>query len=286
VSSITAFRKGLTETGFTEGRNVVIEYRWANDRSDRLPALAAELVDHRVAVIYAPGGSAVGLAAKAATTTIPIIFGTGGDPVQARLVRSLNRPGGNVTGIAYMNNEVIPKRVGLLHELAPKATRFVMLLNPSEQTATSASSDAARTAVTALGRELEILNASNNAEINQAFAVLTQKRADALLIGPGQVFFNRRVQVITLANRYGAPAIYFHRGFADIGGLISYGPDFIEQSRLGGVYVGRVLKGEKPDNLPVMRPNKFEFVINVGTARALGIEVPQSLLAIADEVIE
>jgi putative ABC transport system substrate-binding protein len=281
---VTAFRKGLSETGYVEGRNVAIEFRWAHNDSSRLPELAAELVRRRVAVIATPGSVAAGLAAKAATTTIPIVF-SGGDPVQTGLVASLNRPGGNVTGINSMNSELGAKRLGLLHELIPGASRFALLVNPDNPTSESMIMDA-RAAAAAIGRSMEILTASTNRDIDESFASLLQQRAAALLVSPDPLFSNRRVQLQSLTTRHGVPAIFSQREYAEAGGLMSYGSSFTDLYRQTGIYVGRILKGEKPADLPVMRATRFEFVINLHVAKLLGLEIPPGLLAIADEVIE
>ena len=281
-----AFRKGLSEAGFIEGRNLAIEYRFAENNFGRLPDLAADLVQHRVAVIVIPnGGTAPALAAKAATTTIPIVFGTGGDPVQMGLVASLNRPGGNVTGIAIMNVEIVPKRLGVLRELLPKATRIGVLVNPNNPN-TEPIVKQAQAAAPALGQEIEVVTAGNAREIDTAFASLVQKRIEALMINPDPVFANRRVQIATLATRQAMPAIFGERESVDAGGLMSYGASQTDLARQVGLYVGRILKGDKPADLPVMQAVKFEFIINLQTARAFGIEVPPTLLALADEVIE
>ena len=281
---IAAIRKGLSETGYVEGSNVAIEYRWAEGNYDRLPAMAAEVAHRQVAVIVAMGTPAA-FAAKAATSTVPIVFGGGIDPVQAGLVASLNRPGGNVTGVTSMNAEIETKRLGLLHDLLPQATRFAVLVNPDNPLAEIDIKDAQATAAT-IGGQIEILTARTNREIDDAFASLVQQRADALLIGPDVFFTNRRVQLATLAVRHGVPAIYSFREFAEAGGLMSYGTSNTDRDRQVGVYAGRILKGEKPADLPILRPTKFEFVINLQTARTLGLTVPAALLARADEVIE
>jgi putative ABC transport system substrate-binding protein len=284
-SGVAAFRKGLSEAGYVEGRNVAIEYRFAHNENDRLPELAADLVRHRVAVIATPGSVLAALAAKSATTTIPIVFAIGNDPVQAGLVPSLNRPGGNVTGVTAMAMELGAKRLGLLHELVPGATRFAALVgryNPNLELATTEMN----TAASAFGRPIEILLAGTNREIDTAFASLVEKRAEALVVYPAPLFGNRRVQIVTLAARLAVPAIYSSREFAEAGGLMSYGTNNTDQLRYSGIYTGRILKGEKPADLPVQRPTKFEFVINQQTARTLGITVPPTLFAIADEVIE
>jgi ABC-type uncharacterized transport system substrate-binding protein len=281
---VAAFRKGLSETGYLEGRNVVVEYHWAEGNYDRLSVLAPDLARRQVAVIVAMGAP-VAVAAKAATATIPIVFGSGVDPVQAGLVASLSRPGRNVTGVTSMNAEIEAKRLGLLLELLPKATRLAVLINPNNPIAEATVKDAQASAA-AIGRQLEILAASTNREIDAAFASLVQKRADALLIGPDVFFTNRRVQLATLTVRHGIPAVYAFREFAEAGGLMSYGTSNAERDRQVGVYTGRILKGEKPADLPVLQPTKFELVINLQTATTLGLEVPPQLLARADEVIE
>jgi putative tryptophan/tyrosine transport system substrate-binding protein len=280
-----AFRKGLSESGFDEGRNVAIEYRWAHNEPARLPDLAADLVRRRVAVIVAPGITASVLAAKAATTTIPIVFRTGGDPVELGFVASLNRPGGNVTGIGTMSFETESKRLGLLHELLPRAARFAVLINPSDPRAEYLTREL-RAAASTIRREIEFFGASNSREIDVAFANLAPKRPDALLVSPQGLFSNRRVQIVTQVTRHAMPAISYVRDFVEIGGLMSYGSSPLDQFRQTGIYAGRVLKGEKPGDMPILRASKFEFVINVQTAKVLGIEIPATLLARADEVIE
>jgi putative tryptophan/tyrosine transport system substrate-binding protein len=282
---LAAFRKGLSEAGFVEGRNVAIEYRWGYGDNDRLPELAAELVRRRVAVVVTPAGTAAALAAKAATTTIPIVFSMGGDPVESGLVASFNRPGGNITGISSQNVELAGKRLGLLHELIPKAARFAVLINPTHPFAERAIRDA-QAAAAGIGRQIEVVTANTNREIDAAFVSLAQKRADALLVPPVAPFNGRRVQIVTLAAHHRLPAVYPWREALEAGGLMSYGSSNTEEFRQVGIYAGRVLKGEKPADLPVMQPTKFELVINLQTARVLGIEVPPTLLAIADEVIE
>ena len=281
---LAAFRKGLTETGYVEGQNVAIEFRWARNETGRLPELAADLVRRQVAVIAAPGSSVASIAAKAATSSIPIVFSMGGDPVQAGLVGSFNQPGGNVTGISSMNTELGSKRLGLLHELLPNAERFATLVisNPIYQPLV----EDVQAGATSIGRRVDIFYASTSHDIDAAFARMVQKRIEALVLTPGPLFNNNRVQLATLAARHVLPAIYSSREFAEAGGLMSYGPSITEEFRQTGIYCGRVLKGEKPADLPVMRATKFELIINLQTARALGLEVPPTLLARADEVIE
>jgi putative ABC transport system substrate-binding protein len=286
ASLVEAFRKGLSETGYQEGHNVTIEYRWAHNVLDRLPELAADLVRRRVAVIATPGSAAAALAAKAATPTIPIVFGIGSDAVQAGLVASLNRPGGNVTGVSYMQAELASKQLGLLHELVPGAARFAVLVNPNNAPVTASLVADLQAAASAIGGQIEVLPAGTNNDIDTAFAGLVQKRADALLVSPGPLFGNRRVQLATLAARHAVPAMYFDRQFAEVGGLISYGTSLADQYRQTGIYAGRALKGERPADLPVLRATRFELVINLATAKALGLDVPPMLLARADVVIE
>jgi putative ABC transport system substrate-binding protein len=281
---LPAFRKGLAETGYVEGQNVALEYRWANYDFGRLPELAADLVRRRVAVLTAQGGVPAALAAKAATTTIPVVFSMGGDPVQAGLVASLNRPGGNVTGVNTLNQELADKRLGLLRELLPKAARFALLVNPSDTP--NAYIKDAQAAASALGWGVEILTATTSREIDSAFASLSQRSADALMVPPGSLFGDRRVQLSTLAVRHAVPAIFADRQYPEVGGLMSYGSSFIDTVRQTGIYVGRILKGEKPADMPVQQAVKVELVINLQTARTLGLDVPPTLLAIADDVIE
>jgi putative ABC transport system substrate-binding protein len=280
---IATFRKGLNKTGYFEGHNLAIEFRSAQNDTARLQELAADLVRRQVAAIAAPSGTAA-LAARAATTTIPIVFNTAGDPVQMGLVASLNRPGGNVTGVANMHMEVAANRFGILRELLPKATRFAVLVNPNSQNAKSEITEA-QEAGSAIGREIDILTAGTGREIDMAFASLVQKRIDALVVGPHSFFRNRRAQLLTLAARHAVPTIFSYRDDAEAGGLMSYGSTFDEYHQVG-IYIGRILKGEKPADLPVMQASKFEFIINLQTAKALGIDIPSTLLAIADEVIE
>jgi ABC-type uncharacterized transport system substrate-binding protein len=283
---VAAFHKGLSEAGYSEGQNVAIEYRWSEGHNERLPALAAELVRRQVAVIVTPGSTAATLAAKAATPTIPIVFLSAVDPVKTGLVASLNRPGGNVTGVSDIGVELAAKRLGLLHELLPGAARFALLVNPDNPGITDAFVTEAQTAASAIGRQIEVVTASTNDDIDRAFATLVNKRADAFLVSTDALFVTRRVQLVTLAARHAVPAMYFRREFAEAGGLMSYGSNLADQFRQNGIYAGRILKGEKPAEMPVQLPTKFEFVVNLQTAKALGIDVPTTLLARADEVIE
>jgi putative tryptophan/tyrosine transport system substrate-binding protein len=284
-SRVAAFAKGLSEMGYIDGRNVAIEYRSANSEFDRLPELAADLVRRRVDVIAAIPTPAA-LAAKAATTTIPIVVYAGSDPVQLGLVASLNRPGGNVTGVSAMTAELGGKRLGLLHELLPRGMRFGLLINPNAASALEANIADTRGAAASIGGIVEVFSAGTNREIDAAFTSLVEKRVEALMVPPAGLFLNRRVQLATLAARHAVPTIFSDRAFAEVGGLMSYAPNLTDQVRQVGIYVGRILKGEKPADLPVMRPTRFELVINQQTARLLGLTVPPTLLAIADEVIE
>jgi putative ABC transport system substrate-binding protein len=285
VNALAAFRKGLSETGFVEGRNVTIEYRWAQNEIARLPDLVADLVRRRVAVIATPGSVPAAVEAKAATTTIPIVFSTAGDPVRLGIVAGFSRPGGNVTGVASMNHELLAKRIELLREAVPGATRIAVLVNPNSAFAESTASEVQKMA-SDIGRHIDVLYASTDRDIDTAFANLVQRRADALMVTPATLFFNRRVQLATLAADHAIPAIYFERENAVAGGLMSYGPDEMDQYRQVGIYTGRILKGEKPADLPVLRPTKFEFVINLKTAKSLGLTLPRITLSRADEVIE
>jgi ABC-type uncharacterized transport system substrate-binding protein len=281
---LTAFRQGLREPGFVEGQNVAIEYRWAQDQADRLPDLAADLVRRQVTVIAAHDTPS-SIVAKAATTTIPIVFASGGDPVKLGLVASLNRPGGNVTGVTFVTAELGAKQLGLLHELQPGAVRVGVLVDPNFALTQSFVSDV-QAAALSIGKQIEVLEAPTGRDIDTAFARLAQKPIDALLVGPGPLLDNRRLQLATLAAYHRVPAIYPLRVFAEAGGLMSYGTSITDAYRQAGVYTGRILKGEKPADLPVMQSIKFEFVINLNTARAFGLTFPPGLLAIADEVIE
>jgi putative tryptophan/tyrosine transport system substrate-binding protein len=286
VKNLEAFRKGLGDTGYVEGRNVTIEFRWSGGREDRMPELAADLVRRQVAVIATPASTAGALAAKAASSTIPIVFGSGSDPVALGLVASLNRPGGNATGVKSLNVELTAKRLGLLRELAPQATRFVALVSRNAVMTDAIVKDV-HASVPTLGVPVEILYAGDSDhDIEAAFTNLSQKPGAALLVTVDPFFFTRRALIAMLAARHALPAVYFAREFADIGGLVSYGTSVANIHELTGIYTGRILKGEKPADLPVVQPTKFDMVINLSTAKALGLQIPDKLLALADEVIE
>jgi putative ABC transport system substrate-binding protein len=283
---IAAFRKGLNETGYVEGQNVTVEYYRLEGHYDRLPALMADLVRRQVAVIATPGGTQAAPAAKAATATIPIIFGVGADPVRLGLVASLARPGGNVTGINFFSAEVAAKRLRLLHDLVPKAVRVAVLVNPANASSAKTTLQEVQEAASAIGLEIQILNATTIGEIDAAFATFARERPHALFVVPDAFFASHRGQVATLAAREMIPAAYATRDEAVAGGLMSYGTDLADMYHQVGIYTGNILKGAKPADLPVLQSTKFEFVINMQTARALGIEVPSGVLSIADEVIE
>jgi putative ABC transport system substrate-binding protein len=284
VRGLAEFRKGLSEIGYVEGQNVMIVYRSAEGQADRLPALAADMVQRRVAVVVTVANNAA-VAAKATTTTIPIVFTVGGDPIKMGLVDSLNRPGGNITGVSFLSSDIIAKMLEALHELMPKAARIAALVNPTNQNA-AADTKEAEAAARTLGLELQVLNASNGREIDDAFALLVERRAAALLIEGDPFFIGRMKQLVVLTARHAIPAIYQGRDFPDAGGLISYGANRSDALRLAGGYTGRILKGAKPADLPVQLATKLELVVNLNTAKALGLEVPATLLARADEVIE
>jgi putative tryptophan/tyrosine transport system substrate-binding protein len=282
---LEGFHEGLNETGYIEGQNVVVESRWADGQYDRLPALAADLVRLRVNVIVAGGGAVTAAAARAATTTIPIVFTNGDDPIRAGLVASLNRPGGNLTGVTFLTAELAGKRLELLHQLVPTAAVIGVLLNPKSATADATLKDAQEAART-LGKQIVIVNVSAEADLEPAFATLNQRRAEALSVGTDPFFTEIREHLAALAARYHIPAIYSLREYAEAGGLMSYGASIRGAYREAGNYVGRILKGEQPAQLPVLQPTKFELVINLKTAKPLGLAIPQSLLATANDVIE
>jgi putative ABC transport system substrate-binding protein len=280
-----AFTQGLNENGYVEGRNLAIEFRWADLQYDRLPTLASDLVRRQVAVIAAVGGSHSGLAAKAVTSTIPIVFVSAGDPVTFGLVTSLNRPGGNVTGISMITVALAPKRLELLHELVPAPAAIAMLVNPTSPYVEAETADV-KASARVLGRQLRVLNAGTAQEIDAAFATLVQQRAGGLLVSGDPFFDSERDRLVALAARYSVPAIYQWREFATIGGLISYGTSILDAYRQAGVYVGKILKGATPADMPVLQPTRFETVVNLKTAKALGVAVPDKLIVAADEVIE
>jgi putative tryptophan/tyrosine transport system substrate-binding protein len=282
---LAAFRKSLNDTGYVQNQNVTIEYHWLEGQNDRLPALIADLVRRQVAVIVTPSSTQIALAAKAATATIPIIFGVGQDPVRLGLVDSLARPGGNTTGINYFQTELAAKRLRLLHDLVPKAIRIAVLVNPTNVSAETTLREAQEVAPT-IGLQLQIFKATTTGEIDAAFAQLARERPDALFVGPDTFFASRAAQFAVLTGRERLPSAYWNRDIVVAGGLMSYGTDIADMFRQVGVYTGSILKGAKPADLPVVQSTKFEFVINLQTARALDIEVPAGLLAIADEVIE
>ena len=280
------FRQGLKDSGFVEGENVAIEYRWAENQADRLPDLAADLVRRRVGVIVSSGGIPVAFAAKAATATIPIVFITADDPVRLGIVTSLARPGGNLTGINFFNTELVAKRLELLREMLPRAAHIALLVNPSAATNTEATLREVNVAARAMGLQISVLHADTSREIDAAFAEIARQRPDALFVGEAPFLNVRRVQLVQLAARHAIPAVYSGREYSEIGGLMSYGADISDAYRQVGVYAGRILKGTKPADMPVVQANKFELVINAQTARMLGLTVPQTLLTSADEVIE
>jgi len=283
---LRGFRQGLKDSDFVEGQNVAIDYRWAQNKEDRLPELAADLVRRRVAVIAATGGIGPTLAAKAATTTIPVVFIVSDDPVRLGLVASLARPGGNLTGINFFNVELTAKRLELLRELVPATTRVAVLINPANTEYTETTVREVGAAARTIGLQIQVLNASTSREIDAAFATIVRERPDALFVGNDAFFNARRVQLALLAGRHGVPAILSDREYAEAGGLMTYGSNIVDVYRQVGVYAGRILKGAKPADLPVVQSTKFELVINAQTARMLGLTVPPTLLATADEVIE
>jgi ABC-type uncharacterized transport system substrate-binding protein len=280
---VTAFHQGMKETGYVEGRNVAIEYRSAEGQTDKLPLLVADLLRRQVALIV--GNTPAALAAKAATTTVPIVFASGGDPVKLGLVASLNRPGGNVTGVSFVSLELGTKHLGLLRELRPGAARIAVLVDPKSPT-TEPFVSQVRAAASVIGQQIEVLYVSSDREIETALTTLVQPGAGALLVGGGGLMYSRREWIVALAARHRIPAMYILRDYVAAGGLMSYGTSTTDAYRQAGIYAGRILKGEKPGDLPVMLPTKFELVINVKTAKALGLEIPDKLLALADEVIE
>jgi putative ABC transport system substrate-binding protein len=283
---LAAFRRGLNEAGFREGQNVAIEYRWAEGQYDRMVELVANLVRSRVAVIAVPGTPPGARAAKAATSTIPIVFGVGEDPVTLGLVASVGRPGGNATGVNFLTAEVVAKRLALLHDLVPGAARVAALINPTDETRAESVRSEVQAAVHTMGVQLQILNASTSRDIDAAFAALVRERADALFVGPDAFFNTRRVQLATMAAHHSIPTAFAVREYVDAGGLMSYGASLTDMYRQTGIYTGRILKGAKPVDLPVLQSTKLELVINTQTARMLGLTVPPSLLSVADEVIE
>jgi putative ABC transport system substrate-binding protein len=282
---LAAFLEGLRETGYIEGHNLTIEYRWARDDLSRLPGLASDLVSRRVAVLAAPGSTAAALAAKAATTAIPIVFSVGFDPVQLGLVASLSRPGGNITGVNSMSNELSAKRLGLLHEMVPAAKRFAVLVNPKNPLTQSLTNDVRAMAI-AIGRQVEVFSAGNEGDIGTAFESLVKTGVDGLVVHPDVLFIAHRENLAALAARHAVPVIWPFRTDAEAGGLMSYGVKLADAHRQAGIYCGRILRGASPAELPVVQPTIFELIINLKTAKVLGIEVPPTLLARADEVIE
>jgi putative ABC transport system substrate-binding protein len=286
VGNPAAFRKGLGEAGYVQGENVTVEYHWLEGKYDRLPALMADLVRRRVAVIATPGSTPGAIAAKAATATIPIVFGVADDPVKLGLVASLSRPGGNATGINFLVQELVAKRLGLLHELLPKAVRVAALLNPADGPDAETTLRGLQEPAQLFGLQIEVHNASTSREIDAAFATLAREPPDALFVGAGAFFGSRRVQIVILATRLGIPSSFISRDSVAAGGLMSYGTDIADSHRQVGVYTGNILKGIKPADLPVVQSTRLKFAINLQTARALGLIVPPTLLAIADEVIE
>ena len=280
------FRQGLRHSGYVEGENLRIEYRWAENQTDRLPALAADLVSRRVAAIASVGGPPVVWAAKAATSTIPVVFITGDDPIRLGFVTNLARPEGNLTGVSFFNAELAPKRLALLRELLPAAARVVVLVNPAIGVISEATLKDLEQPARAMGIQLQVLSASTDREINAAFDSFERERPDALFVGPGSFFLSRRVQLVHLATRHAIPAVYAERDYVEVGGLMSYGASLTEAFRQMGVYAGRILRGTQPADLPVLRATKFELAINAETARLLRLTIPPTLLATADQVIE
>jgi putative tryptophan/tyrosine transport system substrate-binding protein len=282
---VAGFREGLTQAGFTEGQNVRVEYRWAENDVDRLPALAADLVARQVAVIVASGGTVTALAAKAATTTVPVVFVIGADPVKWNLVTSINRPGGNVTGVSFLVDAIVAKRLEVLRELVPGGSSIGLLMNPKNPNAESNRNDV-ETAARALGQQVHIVNASSEGDFDPGFAGLARSRTAALFVAPDPYLFSQHQLIVAKAAQYAVPTIYDRRETVVDGGLISYGPSVTDANKQAGIYVGRILKGAKPADLPVMQPAKFELAINLKAAKALGLAIPPALLARADDVIE
>jgi len=283
---LAPFRQGLNEMGYVEGQNVSIEYRWARGRYDSMPDLVADLLRRQVAVLATPGNPIGTLAAKAATTTVPVVFSTAQDPVKLGLVASLARPGGNLTGVNFLNAELTAKRIGLLRELVPGAMRVAVLVNPVNAANAESTLHDVEPAARAMRLDIQVIPVSTSAEINAAFATLARERPDALFVGGDGLFLSRRFQLVNLASRHAIPAVYADRVLAEVGGLMSYGSDLADMWRQVGIYTGRILKGAKPADLPVMQLTKLELVINAETARMLNLTIPPSLLALADEVIE
>jgi putative ABC transport system substrate-binding protein len=286
ASRMRSFHEGLSEMGYIEGRNVAIEYRWAEGHNDRLPALAADLVRRKATVIAAPGSTPATLAAKAATSTIPIVFWIGSDPIELGIVANMNRPEGNLTGVTTLNHKLVAKRVELMHEVVPGRRSIALLVNPTSTNLTKIATEDAQAAARSLSLELHVLNASTEPDLDAAFAKLTQLRAGGLVIGTDAFFTSRLEKLAALAIRHGVPAVYHFREFAAAGGLISYGGSITDAFRQTGIYTGRILRGEKPANLPVQQVTKVDLYINLKTAKALGINVPNTLIVRADEVIE
>ena len=285
ANRLAAFHKGLALAGFVEGKNVVIEYRWAGGNNEALPALAADLVRQKVALIATPGSTPAAVAAKAATTSIPIVFGVGADPVSLGLVVSLGHPAGNATGVTSLNAELVAKRLGVFRDLVPNAARYFMLVNPASVLATPFTTTLLSVA-DSVGIHIEVLRASTDVEIDEAFAKVPQQPGNAMVFGPDALFYIRRAHIADLALQRMIPTVFDDRAYVDAGGLICYGANFLNVMEIAGSYAGRILKGEKPADLPVQQPTKFEMVINLKTAKTLGIEVPRTLLLLADEVIE